>query len=127
MALDHQVVNKLTQIGYYNRMVIEAGDTVTVDFSGLDIDFADWPTREYPLFEPGVTILVSPETGATVTVKYAMPPDFVDADFIDHPTNASITTRTNMAEQGPFAALRYAAAGAGCKIEIYTVAAVRIS
>ena len=92
--------------GYYKRVAISSGDTVTFRFYGS---------------YKGIGWLVTPASGATVSVKFAFRPDFsLDAHFMDHAEKPSISEVTGNSERQRFSALRFTASGGSVAIEIYS-------
>ena len=119
MAVNHEIKQAYGPVGYYNRIIAEDGDTVTLDFAN-----ADFPKRNYPTFTNRVTGLVTP-TGTT-TCTWAMRPDYEDADFAAHPDSGSFSAATRFMEDGHLAALRFAASGGDMTIEFWSANQVKV-
>ena len=119
--MDLQVSNHLYTTGFYNRAVLADGDTMTVDFANGVARQTDLP------FTARVTWQITPGTGATVTGKYVMRPDYAAADFLDHPSASSMTRLTRGGEEGHLAALRFATSGGTATFECWSLTQVVIS
>ena len=110
-------LRRYTPQGYFLRVAIEDGDTVTFDFvnRGRDIE------KGHHFFESGVSWIARVPSGTTVTVEATEKPDYsVDADWWDHNAHDSFTAIQGYREDAPLAAMRFTAAGGAATITLIT-------
>lgn len=127
MAVTTRNFGRRRNQGYVQVVDMDATDVVIIDFDGRPSEFSQ--DGQFPSIRWPADWLGQIETGAVITVDFAVNPDYensVTGDWVSHATHSTFDEDTGFQEQMAMSALRFTAATAGVKITVSTPFPVKV-